>query len=84
MRIRHEGGYRTLYAHLSESVPVIAGNEVAAGAIIGYSGNTGNSTAPHLHLTLKRDGATAAGETVFSGDIVDPTPFLEALENVAE
>ncbi|MBX7057049.1 MAG: M23 family metallopeptidase [Leptospirales bacterium] len=53
--IRHEGGYKTLYAHLSR-LSVRAGQFVAAGAVIGVSGNTGRSTGPHLHFeVIKND-----------------------------
>jgi hypothetical protein len=41
----------TLYAHLSRALH--EGETVEAGTIIGYSGNTGNSTGPHLHLGVR-------------------------------
>ena len=47
--IRHHTGLTTLYAHLS-LVRVEAGQEVLSGEIIGYSGNSGYSTGPHLHF----------------------------------
>jgi murein DD-endopeptidase MepM/ murein hydrolase activator NlpD len=47
--IKHENNLATLYAHLSKQV-VSAGNSVKKGDIIGYSGNTGYSTGPHLHF----------------------------------
>lgn len=49
--IRHANGLSTLYAHLSV-VSVDAGDTVITGDKIGYSGNTGYSTGPHLHLTV--------------------------------
>jgi hypothetical protein len=76
VRIRHEGGYETIYAHLA-TVDVQENDHVRAGDPIGRANSTGNSTASHLHLTLKKKGATQAGETVFKNDIVDPTPLLE-------
>ena len=48
--VDHPNGLSTLYAHLSRR-GVSAGQSVAAGEQIGYSGNTGYSTGPHLHLT---------------------------------
>jgi murein DD-endopeptidase MepM/ murein hydrolase activator NlpD len=49
------GTYQTYYGHLS-SVPVEVGDTVAAGQVIGVSGNTGNSTGPHLHYEVRVDG----------------------------
>lgn len=49
--IEHQNGLSTLYAHMS-LVKVVAGQTVAQGETIGYSGNTGYSTGPHLHFTV--------------------------------
>jgi murein DD-endopeptidase MepM/ murein hydrolase activator NlpD len=75
IRITHPEGFETIYAHLSRA-SAFPGDAVEAGEIIGKSGNTGNSTGPHLHFTLKKKGATAAGETQFPKDVVDPTPYF--------
>ena len=60
VRIRHadyKGGIlRTLYAHL-DSYRVTYGQTVKEGELIGYSGNTGNTTAPHLHFEVRLSGA---------------------------
>ena len=76
VRIRHQDGYRTIYAHLHRSF-VTVGQQVEAGEQIGLANSTGNSTGSHLHLTLKKEGATASGLTSYPSDIIDPTPFLE-------
>lgn len=49
--IRHRNGLSTLYAHLSV-VRAAEGQEISQGEILGYSGNSGYSTGPHLHFTV--------------------------------
>jgi murein DD-endopeptidase MepM/ murein hydrolase activator NlpD len=49
--IKHNNGLTTLYGHLS-LIKVKAGDQIFTGDIIGYSGNTGYSTGPHLHFGL--------------------------------
>ncbi len=49
--IDHDNGLSTLYAHQSV-ISVTPGQRVSTGDVIGYSGNTGYSTGPHLHFTV--------------------------------
>ena len=49
--IKHNNGLSTLYGHLS-LIKVKKGDKVSTGNLIGYSGNTGFSTGPHLHFGL--------------------------------
>ncbi len=76
VRIQHADGYESIYAHLLESL-VVVGQSVSAGQLIALAGNTGNSSGAHLHLTMKKQGATESGATTYPHDIVDPTPYLE-------
>ena len=55
--ISHHSNYRTLYAHLS-SIKTRSGAYVSAGQTIGYVGNTGQSTGPHLHFQVYKNGST--------------------------
>jgi hypothetical protein len=50
VKIKHRGGYITLYAHLRGWAHIHKGSYVHAGQVIGYLGNTGLSTGPHLHF----------------------------------
>ncbi len=78
VRIRHRDGYKTVYAHLSRAL-VTEDEEVSAGQLIGLAGSTGNSSASHLHLTLKQAGASERGDTNYPYDIIDPTPYLQEM-----
>jgi len=54
VKINHGFGYETLYAHMSKYI-VKKGQKVKRGEVIGYVGNTGISTAPHLHYEVRKD-----------------------------
>jgi murein DD-endopeptidase MepM/ murein hydrolase activator NlpD len=53
--LEHPDSFQTKYGHLSR-VTVSAGQVVAAGQVVGLSGNTGRSSAPHLHFEIRREG----------------------------
>ena len=55
VRIRHNSSYTTGYGHLSKFATK-TGRRVRQGQIIGYVGNTGMSTGPHLHYTVSYNG----------------------------
>ncbi|MCY4161336.1 MAG: M23 family metallopeptidase [Flavobacteriaceae bacterium] len=55
IKINHGFGYQSLYAHLSK-YNVRKGQKIQRGDLIGYSGNTGRSTGPHLHYEIIKDG----------------------------
>lgn len=50
--IRHNNGTQTLYAHLSQT-NIYSGAQVSQGDLIGYTGNSGRSTGPHLHFEIR-------------------------------
>jgi murein DD-endopeptidase MepM/ murein hydrolase activator NlpD len=51
----HSEGYRTLYAHASVILAQV-GDPVGRGEVVGLTGSTGRSSAPHLHFEILRDG----------------------------
>lgn len=64
VRFRTEDGYEITYAHLSESL-VKKGDKIRQGQAVALSGNTGLSTGPHLHYSVRKDGT-----------LLDPMPFV--------
>ena len=57
VKIRHNGSYETLYAHMSKFAKgVVVGTNVRQGQTIGYVGSTGLSTGPHLHYEIIKNG----------------------------
>lgn len=54
--IYHNGTFTTRYAHLS-SLTVSQGQYVEKGTVVGYEGDTGNVTGPHLHFEVYQDGS---------------------------
>ncbi|MCX8024627.1 MAG: M23 family metallopeptidase [Thermanaerothrix sp.] len=66
--IVENGPWRTYYAHLSE-IPVRVGQWVEAGEVIGLSGNTGNSTGPHVHYEVRREGTPVHPDELLAYDL---------------
>ena len=62
--IRHPNGLETYYGHLSRFI-VKSGDIVKAGELIGYGGNTGRSTGPHLHFETRYMGQAFDPERIF-------------------
>ena len=59
----HPDGYQSMYGHLSRII-VTAGATVSRGEVIGLSGNTGRSTAPHLHFEIRQGGTALDPRTM--------------------
>ncbi len=55
VQVEHEGGYLTRYAHAA-AILVEVGQSVRKGEVIGLSGSSGRSSAPHLHFEITLDG----------------------------
>jgi murein DD-endopeptidase MepM/ murein hydrolase activator NlpD len=64
----HGFGYETYYAHLSE-FDVKPGQKVKRGEIIGFVGNSGLSTAPHLHYEVHKNGRVVNPINFYHGDL---------------
>ncbi len=72
--VEHSTGLSTMYAHLS-AITTSRGQVISTGDIIGYSGNTGYSTGPHLHFSVY---ATQGVRVVRLGDIKSRTNCANA------
>ena len=63
--IRHAYGFSTCYSHQSKNI-VTVGQKVKAGEVIGYTGQTGRATTPHLHFEMR-----------FKGRAINPNIFFD-------
>jgi murein DD-endopeptidase MepM/ murein hydrolase activator NlpD len=64
--IKHRDGYSSLYSHLSK-VEVTQGQMVRQGQELGLTGNTGNSTGPHLHYAMYYNGLPFDPQQLLTG-----------------
>jgi hypothetical protein len=72
LSVKFPDGTRAIYGHMNE-VKAHVGDHLSAGDIVGLSGNTGNSTGPHLHFSLKNP----------DGSAIDPTPIADKLASIS-
>ncbi|MEH7246445.1 M23 family metallopeptidase [Neobacillus niacini] len=72
LSVQFPDGTRAIYGHMNE-VKAHVGDKIHAGDIVGLSGNTGNSTGPHLHFGLKDA----------NGSVLDPTPITDKLASIS-
>lgn len=63
--LEHPSGYQSMYGHLSR-ITAVQGARVQAGEVLGRSGNTGRSSAPHLHFEIRQNGVS-----------IDPTTMVK-------
>ncbi len=63
--VEHPTGIVTLYGHLS-SISVNPGDRISSGHPLGYSGDSGRTTGPHLHFEVRKDGVH-----------LDPVPYMQ-------
>jgi murein DD-endopeptidase MepM/ murein hydrolase activator NlpD len=73
VKISHNNGeFLTVYAHMQKAA-VTAGQVVKRGDVVGYIGNSGRSTGPHLHYEVHRDGR-----------VVDPMAYIVAADQIVD
>ncbi len=77
IRVLHDDGTVTAYAHLSAQ-DVKRGDRIDATTIIGKVGNTGNSTGPHLHVRAERGGKTVDPSKLYGASAAAPALAGEA------
>jgi len=78
VKINHGFGYETLYAHMSKYI-VKKGQRVKRGEVIGYVGNSGISTAPHLHYEVRKDNKKINPMNFYYNDL-SPEEYEKMLE----
>lgn len=78
--LNHGFGYESLYGHLS-SIEVFNGQKVKRGELIGYVGNTGTSTAPHLHYEVIKNHVKVNPINYFFNDVTESD--YEAIRDIA-
>ena len=78
IKINHGFGYETLYAHMSKYI-VKKGQKVKRGEVIGYVGNSGISTAPHLHYEVRKDNKKINPVNFYYNDL-SPEEYEKMLE----
>ena len=74
----HGNGYRTVYAHL-DKFNIKRGQKVKRGELIAYSGNSGRSTAPHLHYEVHKNGKKVNPINFFFNDLT-PSQYEEVIK----
>ena len=77
--IDHGYGYKSVYAHMSKFA-VRRGTKVKRGQLIGYVGNSGLSTSPHLHYEVHRNGKKVNPIYYFFNDL-SPEDYEEIISN---
>ncbi len=80
VKVQHSGGYMSLYAHL-DGFRANVGDRVGSGDVIAYSGNTGTSSGPHLHLGIYVNNSPIDPMSVI-GKESSPVDFI--LDRVAD
>ncbi|SHF40501.1 M23 family metallopeptidase [Chryseobacterium sp. OV279] len=79
IKVRHFNRFETAYLHLSE-IYYRVGEMVKARFILGRTGNTGNSTGPHLHFSVKEFG-NSINPTHFLNDLIRATHLMATYHN---
>jgi len=78
LTINHGYGYESVYGHMSKIV-VKQGQKIMRGDLIGYVGNTGASTGPHLHYEVRKGGTPLNPVNFYYNDLT-PEEYAKMLE----
>lgn len=76
--INHSYGYESVYGHMSK-ILVRPGQKISRGDLIGYVGNTGTSTGPHLHYEVRKNGNPLNPVNFYYNDLT-PEEYAKMVE----
>jgi hypothetical protein len=82
VKLHHPNGYISSYGHMSaiavQACSTIGCSNIAHGEVLGISGNTGNSTGPHLHFQVTSPAGVSVDPYGWKGNGTDPWPYNQA------
>ena len=84
LKIEHNNGYQTLYAHMKKELPVKIGTYVKKGDLIGIMSDSGNAYGKHLHFEVWKDGIRIDSKEYLDKDLTESNNQKEENYNIGD